>query len=464
MQTDNDIQQRDAKYRMMTEAPVRRLVLKMAVPTVISMMVTAIYNVADAAFVGHLSTEATAAVGISFAYMTFIQAIGFFFGHGSGNFIARALGAKNGAHAERMAATGFFSAVILGTAAAVLGCIFLHPLCRLLGATPEIEADANRYLVYILAATPIMMSCLVMNNQLRLQGSAQYAMIGLVSGAVLNIFLDPLFIFVFGWGVSGAAAATFCSQFFSWLLLMHGIRRAGNVHIRFRNFTPTGYYYKEIARGGLPSLCRQGLICLSTVCLNRAAAVYAAPGCEASTIAAFAVVSRIMMFAFSVILGIGQGFQPVCGFNYGAGKFGRVREALLFCMSLSTLLLLIMAAAGFLFSPQLIAFFRKEDPELIAVGVKVLRWQCAVFPLIGVTTATNMYFQTTGQVFRATLLSVCRQGLFFLPVLFVVPLFFGLPGLMATQGIADLLTFIFTLPFALSAARNLQRKADTTAA
>ena len=171
-----------------------------------------------------------------------------------------------------------------------------------------------------------------------------------------------------------------------------------------------------------------------------------------------------MMFAFSVILGIGQGFQPVCGFNYGAGKFGRVREALLFCISLSTLLLLIMAAAGFLFSPQLIAFFRKEDPELIAVGVKVLRWQCAVFPLIGVTTATNMYFQTTGQVVRATLLSVCRQGLFFLPVLFVVPALFGLPGLMATQGIADLLTFIFTLPFALSAARDLQRKADTTAA
>ena len=457
-QADNDLRQRDAKFRLMTEAPVRRLVLKMALPTVISMMVTAIYNVADAAFVGHLSTEATAGVGISFAYMTFIQAIGFFFGHGSGNFIARALGAKNSSHAERMAATGFFTAFLIGAAAGILGLCLLPQLCRLLGATPDIEAHTLRYLLFILAATPFMMSCLVMNNQLRLQGSAQYAMIGLVSGAVLNIFLDPLFIFVFGWGVSGAAAATLCSQLFSWLLLLHGVRKAGNVHIRLRNFTPTLYYYKEIVRGGLPSLCRQGLICLSTICLNRAAAVYAVPGGEASTIAAFAVVSRIMMLAFSVILGIGQGFQPVCGFNYGAGLFGRVREAYLFCMRLSTWLLLLMAVAGIAFAPQLIAFFRAEDPELIAVGVKVLRWQCAVFPLIGVTTATNMYFQTTGQVVRATLLSVCRQGLFFLPVLFVVPALFGLPGLMATQGIADLLTFLFTLPFALSAARDLQRK------
>ena len=178
-QADNDLRQRDAKFRLMTEAPVRRLVLKMALPTVISMMVTAIYNVADAAFVGHLSTEATAGVGISFAYMTFIQAIGFFFGHGSGNFIARALGAKNSSHAERMAATGFFTAFLIGAAAGILGLCLLPQLCRLLGATPDIEAHTLRYLLFILAATPFMMSCLVMNNQLRLQGSAQYAMIGI---------------------------------------------------------------------------------------------------------------------------------------------------------------------------------------------------------------------------------------------------------------------------------------------
>lgn len=459
MMTENkDMRQREAKYRLMTQSPVKRLVLKMAVPTVISMMVTAVYNVVDAAYIGHLNTEATAGVGVSFAYMTFIQAFGFFCGHGSGNFISRALGARQAGEAGKMAATGFCTAFLFGLLSGILGLCFLPQFSRILGATSEIITYTNHYLAYILAATPFMMSCLVMNNQLRLQGSAQYAMVGLVSGALLNILLDPLFIFVFGWGVSGAGAATLCSQVFSWVLLWRGTQRGGNVRIRIRNFTPSLHFYKEIVRGGLPSLCRQGLIFLSTVCLNRAAAVYAAPGMEASTIAAFAIVSRIMMFAFSVILGIGQGFQPVCGFNYGAGLFGRVRESYLFCMGLSTVLLTVMALLGICFSARLISFFRSEDADLIRIGVKVLRWQCAVFPLVGLTTATNMYFQTTGQVVRASLLSVCRQGLCFLPVLCIAPKLFGLDGLAAAQGIADILTFVIALPFAVSAARTLKQK------
>lgn len=456
-----DIQQREAKYALMTQTPVKRLVLKMAVPTVISMMVTAVYNVVDAAYIGHLNTEATAGVGISFAYMTFIQAFGFFCGHGSGNFISRSLGARQTGDAEKMASTGFCSAFLFGLLSAVTGLCLLPQLSRLLGATPEIAAYANHYLAYILTATPFMMSCLVMNNQLRLQGSAQYAMIGLVSGAVLNILLDPLFIFVCGWGVSGAGAATLCSQVFSWVLLWKGTQRGGNVHIRLRNFTPALYFYKEIVRGGLPSLCRQGFICLSTVCLNRAAAVYATPGMEASTIAAFAIVSRIMMFAFSIILGIGQGFQPVCGFNYGAGLFGRVRESYLFCMWLSTILLIVMAILGICLPARLIAFFRDEDADLIRIGVNVLRWQCAVFPLVGLTTTTNMYFQTTGQVVKASLLSICRQGLCFLPILYIAPRLFGLNGLAAAQGIADIVTFFIALPFAVSATRTLKQKENT---
>ncbi len=455
-----DEQKRDEKFAMMTQAPIKKLVLKMAVPTIISMMVTAIYNVVDAAYVGHLSTEATAGVGVVFAYMTFIQAFGFFCGHGSGNFISRALGGRNARHAEKMAATGFGTAFLIGLLAGVSGLCFLPQLSRLLGATAGISVYSENYLRYILIATPFMMSCLVMNNQLRLQGSAQYAMVGLVSGAILNIFLDPLFIFVFGWGVSGASAATLCSQVFSWLLLFLGTCREGNVHIRIRNFTPNLFFYKEIVRGGLPSLCRQGLICLSTVCLNRAAAVYAQPGLESSTIAAFAVVSRIMMFAFSAILGLGQGFQPVCGFNYGARRYGRVRDSYLFSIRLATVLLSVMAVVGFGFSASLIRFFRAEDPNLIVIGVKVLRWQCAVFPLVGLSTITNMLFQTTGQVVKATLLGMCRQGLCFLPILYVVPLFFGLNGLMATQGLADLLTFFIVLPFSVSASREMKRKEE----
>ena len=317
--TEIDERKQQEKYRMMTQAPVRGLVLKMAVPTIISMMVTAIYNVVDAAFVAHLSTEAAAGVGVAFAYMTFIQAIGFFCGHGSGNFISRSLGAQETVNAEKMSATGFFSALFFGAVTGFLGLIFLSPLSQLLGATPEIIAPSNAYLRFILLATPFMMSGLVMNNQLRLQGSAQYAMIGLASGALLNILLDPLFIFVFDWGVSGASAATFVSQLFSWVLLFLGTKRSGNVHIRLRNFTPNLYFYKEITRGGLPSLCRQGLMCLSVVCLNRAAAQYAAPGLQASTIAAFAIVSRIAMFTFSIILGWGRGSSLYAGLTMAPG-------------------------------------------------------------------------------------------------------------------------------------------------
>ena len=454
---NTDEQKQLEKYALMTRASVKRLVVKMAIPTIISMLVTAIYNVVDAAFIGHLSTEATAGVGVSFAYMIFVQAIGFFLGHGSGNYISRALGAQNTTNAAKMASTGFFTALIIGTISAIAGLCFLSPLSRMMGSTSDILLYSNQYLFYILLATPFMMTSMVMNNQLRLQGSANYAMVGLAMGAVVNVFLDPLFIFVLHWGVKGASFATLLSQLFSCILLFLGTRKAGNVHIKFQNFKPALYFYKEIVRGGLPSLCRQSLICISTICLNRAAAVYAVAGQEASTIAAFAIVSRIMMFAFSVILGFGQGFQPVCGFNYGAKLYARVKESYVFCMTVATVILLIMGSAGYIFAPQLIAVFRSEDAVLLDIGTRVLRWQCLAFPLIGLTTATNMLFQTIGRVFPATVLSLCRQGLFFIPILLIVPPIAGLQGLEATQAIADVLTFLFTLPFAIKIYKELAK-------
>ncbi len=459
MQTHDNIK-RDEKYLLMTQTAIKPLVLRMALPTIISMMVTALYNVVDAAFIGHLSTEATAGVGVSFAYMTFIQAFGFYFGHGSGNYMSRVLGAQQYQNAEQMAATGFGSSFLIGLMASILGLCFLPALSQLLGATPDIKDYSNQYLTYILIATPFMMSSLTLNNQLRLQGSAQYAMIGLASGAILNMILDPIFIFGLHWGVRGAAMATACSQLFAWLLLLRGTRLDGNVHLQFKNFQPTWHAYKEITRGGLPSLCRQGLICFSTICLNRAAAFYAQTGLEASTIAAFAIVSRIMMFAFAIILGLGQGFQPVCGFNYGAKLFHRVRASYLFTMTFSTLLLLLMSIFGYIFAPQLIAIFRDADADLIIIGTKVLRWQCAVFILNGLTTPTNMLLQTTGKVIPATFLSACRQGIFFLLVICTIPPLYGLNGLIATQAIADILTFLTATPFAIIAAKRLKNNKE----
>ena len=453
--TEEDQRKRNERYLMMTQSPVKKLVLKMAGPTIISMLVTSFYNIIDAAFVGHISTEATAAVGVSFAYMTFINAIGFFYGHGSGNFISQALGAKNYSDAEKMAATGFLSPFIFGAIAGLLGLIFISPLSRAIGATPDIISQSNDYLFYILIGTPFMMSALALNNQLRLQGNAGYAMIGITSGALLNIILDAIFIIGLDMGVTGASLATLISQIVSWIILLIGTRMGGNVHIRLKNFSPTLENFKQILDGGLPSLCRQVLACTATICLNHSAAIYATAGNEASTIAAFAIVSRCMMFAFSIVLGIGQGFQPICGFNYGAKLYKRVRESYTFTMSIMTIFLLISGTLGFIFAPEIISFFRNEDPELIAVGTRVMRWQCISFPLIGLSTSTNMLLQTLRITWPATILSMCRQGIFFIPILYIAPLLLGLQGVEMTQAIADVLTFLLAIPMAVKVYRTL---------
>ena len=440
----------------MTETPVPRLVLRLAVPSMVSMVVTALYNVVDAAFVGHLSTEATAGIGISFAYMTFIQAVGFFFGHGSGNHISRALGARQIDDAETMAAVGFFTPLILGLVATAVGLLFLPQLAVLLGATPDVVPYACSYLRYILIATPFMMSALVLNNQLRLQGNARFGMIGIVSGAVLNIVLDPLFIFVLDLGVAGASIATAVSQMFAWGLLLWGTTRDESVHIRLAKFKPSFVCYKEIVAGGLASLFRQAFNCVSVIMLNFAASKYAPAGQAASSIAAFAIVSRTTMFAFSLILGFTQGFQPVCGFNYGAHKYGRVRQSYLFAFSVSAAMLTLLSALGFIFAPQIIAVFRDEDPALLAIGTAALRWQCVVFPLCTLSTSTNMLFQNIRMTFPATLLAIGRQGLFFVPAILVLPRIFGLQGVEMTQAVADVCTFFLSLPFAVWINRKLK--------
>ena len=451
---EEDEQQRSARFVMMTESPVRQLVMKMAVPTIISMMVTALYNIIDAFFVGHISTEATAGVGVSFAYMTFINAFGFFFGHGSGNYISTALGAKKYNDAEKMAATGFISSMGLGTIAAIIGLFFLSPLSRIMGATHDVVPYSNDYLMFILIGTPFMMSSLTLNNQLRLQGNARYAMVGIATGAVLNIFLDALLIYILDLGVMGASLATCISQMVGWFILLFGTEKSGNVHIRLKLFTPTWRSYVEIFKGGAPSLCRHVFVCISTIMLNRYAAFYATPGTEASAIAAFAIVSRIMMFAFSIIIGIGQGFQPVCGFNYGAGLHERVRKSFVFTTTLSTIILIIISIVFAVFASDLIMIFRSEDAELIQIGTKVLRWQCVAFPLIGVSTVTNMMYQTTRKTLIATLLSMGRQGIFFIPTIIILPLFIGLQGVEMTQAVADALTFLLALPFAVRESRS----------
>lgn len=444
------------KHNEMTTRPVPRLVVSLAVPSIISMMVTALYNVVDALFVGHLSTEATAAIGVSFAYMTFIQAMGFFFGHGSGNYISRALGARQVDNAVHMASVGFFTPLIIGATTGLAGLIWLPQLVSLLGATPCVAPHACQYLSCILIASPFMMSGFTLNNQLRLQGNARIGMVGIASGAVLNIALDALFIVALDMGIRGASMATAISQFCSWLMLLWGTTRPAAIHISLKAFRPDLRSYKEIVMGGTPSLFRQAFNCLASIMLNYAAARWALPGQEASAVAAFAVVTRTMNFAFSFTLGIDQGFQPVCGFNYGAKKYGRVLQSYTYALTLSTSFLLLFAIIGYIWAPDIIRLFRDEDPLLIAIGTRAMRWQCVSFPMIGLSTATNMLFQNIRMPFHSTLISIGRQGLFFIPAILLLPPQLGLHGVEVTQAVADACTFLLTIPFALRIVSRLK--------
>ena len=449
--TDEQLQLK--QYRM-THEPVKKLVCKLAVPTIISMLITTIYNMADAFFVGMLNnTSATGAVGVVFSLMSIIQAIGFFFGHGSGNFISKQLGSNKEEEASKMAATGFVCAFVTGIVIAVLGLSFLNTFALMLGSTPTILPYAKEYMFFILLGTPFMTSSLVLNNQLRFQGSAKYAMFGITAGGVLNIALDPLFIFVFNMGIKGAAIATLLSQIISFALLFLGCRRKGNISVKISNCVISRRYLKEILRGGTPSLCRQGLQSVANVCLNFTAGIYGDPA-----IAAMTIVTKIMGFINSAVIGFGQGFQPVCGFNYGAKKYERVKEAFYFCVKVSTVFLLCVSAAAFALSPQLIALFRKGDEAVLEYGVSALRFQLATLTLTGWITMCNMMMQNIGKVFKASALAAARQGLFFIPLVFILPLFWNYLGVELAQPIADIFTLLFSLPLQISVLREINKK------
>lgn len=445
------IQTHEEKFRMMTESPIPGLIGKLAIPTIISMLITSIYNMADTFFVGQIGTSATAAVGIVFPLMSIIQALGFFFGHGSGNSISRKLGEKDTKEASHLAAVGFFLALLTGLGITILGLLFLNPLAVLLGATPTSLDYVKDYLGIILLGAPWMTASLVLNNQLRFQGSAFYSMIGIATGGILNMILDPIFIFVFDLGISGAAIATIFSQFISFCLLLSGTHRGGNIRIHLSCLKISRERIQVIAGGGLPSLFRQGLGSISVVALNLAARPYGD-----AAIAAMSVVSRITFFAASALIGFGQGFQPVCGFNYGAKRFDRVREAFWFCMKIAVVLLTFFAAAGFVFAEPLITCFRKDDAEVIRIGTWALRLQCITFPLQSWIILNNMMLQTIGKTFKASLLAMSRQGLFFLPVILVLPLFFGIAGIQLSQPIADIFSFILALPLGIGTLKELK--------
>ena len=430
----------DEKFRSMTEEPVEKLVIGLAVPTTISMLISSIYNMADTFFVSQISTSASGAVGVAFPLMMIIQALGFTLGIGSGNYISRLLGQKNRDYSSKVLATGFFTSLILGTILAILGLIFLDPLVYALGATETIAPHAKAYIRYILIGMPFMTASFVLNGTLRFQGSAFHAMIGITVGGVLNIILDPIFIFTFNMGTGGAALATIISQFISFLILYFNSNAGSNIKIRLKDFTPTWEVYREILRGGMPSLYRQALGSVAMIVLNLSAGIYGD-----AAIAAMSIVGRIIFFAISIMLGIGQGFQPVCGFNYGAKLYDRVLRAFYFTTKISIAALLILAMISFIGAEKIIAVFRKEDLEVISIGTGALRLQSLSLPFAAWVIMVNMLTQTIGKSREASLLAIGRQGLFFIPIVLILPRTIGILGLQLSQPLSDIFTFLFAV-------------------
>jgi len=425
---------------MMLNAPVSRVIPKMAIPTIISMLITAIYNMADTFFVSQIGTSASGAVGVIFSAMAIIQAVSFMLGMGTGTNVSQALGAGDEERASRYAAVGFFTAFALGIVIAIAGLANIDPLVRFLGATETIAPYARDYATYIFYAAPFMMCSFVMNNLLRFEGLAAYGMIGISTGGILNMVLDPILIFGFGLGTAGAAIATAISQFVSFcILLTITTIRPDALTIHPKNFRPTPAMYGKILYIGFPSLGRQGIASISTILLNTAAGVYGD-----AAIAAMSIVTRFIMFINSSVIGFGQGFQPVCGFSYGAGKFTRVREAYWFCVKVTTVLLLVLGGVSMLASRQIIAVFRRDDLEVIAIGTKALRLQLLTLPLWGFIVMSNMFTQSIGYGARATLLACARQGIFLIPALLILPRLFGLTGIQIAQPISDACTCVLT--------------------
>lgn len=449
----NVLSREELQYKKMTQTSPRKLVIKLGIPTVISMLITAIYNIADTFFVSQIGKSASGAVGVVFGLTAIIQGIGFTFGVGSSSLISSKLGERKEKEAQTIASSGFYFAIFLGLIISIITLVFMEPILLLLGATPTILPYAKDYVTYIAIGFPIMIASFVLNNILRGEGKAKLAMIGLTSGGILNMLLDPLFINVLNLGIKGAAIATLISQCVGVIILLSMfIFKKTIVTLNYKYLSKAPLLYLEIIKVGLPSLLRQGLASIATIILNHKAGLYGD-----SALSAMTIVSKIFMVIFSIGLGIGQGYQPVCGYNFFAGNFKRVREALRFTFISSTIFMIILSTIFFIFSKDVMTFFIKDD-EVIEIGSSALRYQCLAMSLLSVGVMTNMTFQSIRYKYRSAALSSLRQGVFFIPLAFILPNLFGLTGVELIQPISDVLTFITTVPFLVGIFVMLKKK------
>lgn len=438
-------QEEQYQYKRMTTEPISKLIISLSIPTVASMLITNIYNLVDAYFVGKLGTSASAAIGIVLGIQAIFQAVGFMFGHGAGSIISRRLGAKDHEAAGRFASTSFFLSLIVSVIIAILGILFLTPLMRLLGSTDTILPFAENYGVYILISAPALTASCVLNNIMRYEGKAFWAMIGLVSGGVLNMIGDPIFMFGLNMGIDGAGLSTALSQYISFGILLYMFlsgKTESKIALQYISKKPEETL--DILKTGFPSLIRQTLNSVSTMALNWSAKPYGD-----ATIAAMAIAGRVMMFIASCMIGIGQGYQPVAAYNYGAKKYSRIREGFFFTWKFGEIILGVLAILGLIFPGVIVKIFR-DDPAVIQIGIPALRFQCISLLAQPLNVAANMMFQSIGKSKIASFLACLRSGLYYIPLILLLPKIMGILGVESAQMIADLLAIVTTIPFLIS--------------
>lgn len=449
-QTPN--QEAENEYQTMTRTPVERLIIRLAIPTIISMLVTSIYNTADTYFVSRIGTSASGAVGIVFSLMALYQAIGYMCGHGSGSYISRFLGAREEDNAKTYGATAFWMSFSLGALVSIVCLVFMNPILYLLGSTDTILPYARQYAFWIYLSGPFLTASCTMNNHLRYEGKSFYAMIGLTAGGILNIIGDPILMFGLHLGVTGAGLSTCLSQIVSFLILLY-MMHSGRTVVRYNPSLIAGKGTRitvmaNIAATGSASFARQILSALSTVFLNQQAKIY-----DDAAIAAMSIVGRVTVLISAIAIGIGQGMQPVASFNYGAGFYSRVKKSWRFVEIAGTIFLCIMGGLSFIFAGPIIRWFR-NDPDVIRVGTTALRWAAVSAILQATSVSSNMLLQSIGRARSALVLASLRSGIFFIPLILILPAFFGITGIEIAQPLADIFSAIVSLPIVLHAIKG----------
>lgn len=453
--TEDRATRQENRRDMMLNGKIHVIIPKLALPTMVSMLINSFYNMVDTYFVSRISSEATAAAGVNFSLMSIIMSIGMAFGVGASSYISRLLGAKRDEEASRTISSAFFLSISIGILLMSFGFAFMRQLVVFMGATPDIIKYSMDYASYILYAAPFMAGSFVLNQGLRAEGSPLFSMLGMAAGGVLNIILDPIFIFVFGWGVAGASAATALSQVFSFLILLSPfVTKRSLLRLGFKLFTPTKSIILEISKMGFPTLIRSGLMTVSSIVTNNVAG-----GFSTYALAAISVVNRLMMFIGSALIGFGQGFQPVAGYNWGAKRYDRVLKSFRFTSIVGVVGITVLCSIMAIFAPNIMGAF-SDNNEVISLGVFSIRLNCLVMPAHAWVIAINMLFQAMGRGTSAAILSLSRQGICLIPSVIVMSLVFEVWGLASAQAVADFLSLLLALPLLIKVLKEIRSLRD----